>query len=58
MKSSRIIIVLLVLYVDEIHLIGKCILTLPSMKTFLGNCCVMKDLGHVAYTLSIKIYRD
>nr|GEZ29175.1 hypothetical protein [Tanacetum cinerariifolium] len=31
---------------------------LQSVKTFLGKCFAMKDLGEAAYILGIKIYRD
>nr|GEW70643.1 hypothetical protein [Tanacetum cinerariifolium] len=31
---------------------------LQSVKTYLGKCFAMKDLGEAAYILGIKIYRD
>nr|GEZ13880.1 retrotransposon protein, putative, Ty1-copia subclass [Tanacetum cinerariifolium] len=31
---------------------------LQSVKTYLGKCFAMKDLGEAAYILEIKIYRD
>nr|GFC76206.1 retrotransposon protein, putative, Ty1-copia subclass [Tanacetum cinerariifolium] len=31
---------------------------LQSVKTYLGKCFAMKDLGKVAYILGIRIYRD
>nr|GFA52589.1 retrotransposon protein, putative, Ty1-copia subclass [Tanacetum cinerariifolium] len=31
---------------------------LQSVKTYLGKCFAMKDLGDAAYILGIKIYRD
>ena len=51
-------VVFLVLYVDDILLIGKDIPLLQSVKTWLGNCFSMKDLGVVACILGIRIYRD
>ena len=51
-------IVFLVLYVDDILLIGNDIPTLHSVKSWLGKCFSMKDLGEAAYILGIKIYRD
>ena len=46
------------LYVDDILLMGNDILTLQSVKTWLGKCFSMKDLGEATYVLGIKIYRD
>ena len=57
-KVSGSAIVFLVLYVDEILLIGNDIPTLQSVKSWLGKCFSMKDLGEAAYILGIKIYRD
>ena len=48
----------LVLYFDDILLVGNQINALESVKTWLGNCFSMKDLGEAAYILGIKIYRD
>ena len=48
----------LILYVDDILLIGNNILMLESVKTSLKNSFSMKDLGEAAYILGIKIYRD
>ena len=48
----------LVLYVDDILIIGNDILTLQSVKTWLGSCFSMKDLGEATYILGVKIYRD
>nr|GEY68445.1 hypothetical protein [Tanacetum cinerariifolium] len=36
----------------------KSIPMLQSVKTYLGKCFAMKDLGEAAYILRIKIYRD
>ena len=57
-KVSGIIVMFLVLYVDDILLIGNDIPTLQNVKSWLGNCFLMKDLGEAAYILGIKIYRD
>ena len=57
-KVSGRAIVFLVLYVDDNLLIGNDIPTLQSVKSWLGKCFSMKDLGEAAYILGIKIYRD
>src|SRR5436853_4749851 len=57
-KVSVSKVVFLILYVDDILLIGNDIPTLQSIKTWLGNCFSMKDFGEAAYILGIKIYRD
>ena len=57
-KVSGSAIVFLVLYVDDILLIGNDIPTLQSVKSWLGKCFSMKDLGKAAYILGIKIYSD
>ena len=51
-------IVFIVLYVDDILLIGNDIPALQNVKYWLGSCFSMKDLGEAAYILGIKIYRD
>ena len=51
-------VALLVLYVDDILLIGDDIKLLDSVKEYLNNKFSMKDLGEAAYVLGIKIYRD
>ncbi|GJV42570.1 retrotransposon protein, putative, ty1-copia subclass [Tanacetum coccineum] len=55
---SGSVVVFLVLYVDDILLIGNDIPTLQSVKEWLGKCFAMKDLGDAAYVLGIMIYRD
>ena len=57
-KVSGSTIVFLVLYVDDILLIGNGIPALQNVKSWLGSCFSMKDLGEAAYILGIKIYRD
>jgi hypothetical protein len=51
-------LVFLVLYVDDILLIGNDISMLEAVKTSLKKSFSMKDLGEAAYVLGIKIYRD
>ena len=48
----------LILYVDDILLIGSDIEFLGSIKGYLNKSFSMKDLGEAAYILGIKIYRD
>ena len=48
----------LVLYVDDILLIGDSVELLKSVKEYLNSKFSMKDLGEAAYVLGIKIYRD
>ena len=48
----------LVLYVDDILIMGNHIPSLNEVKEYLGNCFAMKDLGEAAYILGIKIDRD
>ena len=48
----------LILYVDDILLIGNDIEFLDSIKGYLNKDFSMKDLGEAAYILGIKIYRD
>ncbi|KAJ9565233.1 hypothetical protein OSB04_001199 [Centaurea solstitialis] len=57
-KFSGSIVTFLVLYVDDILLIGNDVPTLQSVKSWLSRCFKMKDLGEAAYILSIKIYRN
>ena len=48
----------LVLYVDDILLIGNDIPLFESVKTSLKNSFSMKDLGEATYILGIRIYRN
>ncbi|GKB18022.1 putative reverse transcriptase domain-containing protein [Tanacetum coccineum] len=57
-RASGSIIVFLILYVDDILLMGNSIPMLQDVKSWLRKCFAMKDLGEVAYILGIKIYRD
>ncbi|GJY70678.1 retrotransposon protein, putative, ty1-copia subclass [Tanacetum coccineum] len=49
---------LLILYVDDIIIMGNHIPSLQSVKDYLAKCFSMKDLGEAAFILGIKIYRD
>nr|GEU50361.1 retrotransposon protein, putative, Ty1-copia subclass [Tanacetum cinerariifolium] len=51
-KASGIYVTFLILYVDDILIMGNNILMLQDVKSYLGN------LGEAAYILRIKIYRD
>ena len=57
-KVSGSSIAFLVLYVDDILLIGNDVDLLKSVKDYLNSKFSMKDLGEAAYILGIKIYRD
>nr|GFB28572.1 retrotransposon protein, putative, Ty1-copia subclass [Tanacetum cinerariifolium] len=57
-KASGSNITFLILYVDDILLMGNGIPMLQSVKTYIGKCFAMKDLGKVAYILGIRIYQD
>ncbi|KAK9036765.1 hypothetical protein V6N11_021693 [Hibiscus sabdariffa] len=58
MKFSGSIVSFLILYVDDILIIGNDVPTLQSIKTWLSSCFSMKDLGEASYILGVKIYRD
>nr|GEU46405.1 retrotransposon protein, putative, Ty1-copia subclass [Tanacetum cinerariifolium] len=58
LKASESNIIFLILYVDDILIMGNNIPMLQSVKTYLGKCFDMKDLGEAAYILGIKIYID
>ena len=57
-KVSGSSVAFLILYVDDILLIGNDIEFLDSKKGYLNKSFSMKDLGEAAYILGIKIYRD
>jgi hypothetical protein len=57
-KVSGSAVVFLVLYVDDIFLIGNNIPMIEVVISSLRKCFSMKDLGEAAYILGIKIYRD
>ena len=56
-KISQSAITFLVLYVDDILLIGNDVSMLLSVKAWLSNNFAMKDFGEVTYVLGIRIYR-
>ncbi|GKA91091.1 retrotransposon protein, putative, ty1-copia subclass [Tanacetum coccineum] len=58
LKASRSNVTFLILYVDDILIMGNSILMLQDVKSYLGRYFAMKDLGEAAYILGIKIYRD
>ena len=51
-------VVFLVLYVDDILLIGNDIEVLSNVKGWLQEQFDMKDLGEANYILGIKLLRD
>nr|GFB24461.1 retrotransposon protein, putative, Ty1-copia subclass [Tanacetum cinerariifolium] len=57
-KASGSNITFLILYVDDILIMGNSIPMLQSVKPYLEKCFAMKDLGEATYILGIKIYRD
>ena len=52
------VIVFLVLYVDDILLIGNDVAALQGIKVWLSSQFSMKDLGEASFILGMKIYRD
>ena len=57
-KVSGSSVAFLILYVNDILLIGNNTEFLNSIKGYLNKNFLMKDLGEAAYILGIKIYRD
>ena len=57
-KVSGSKIAFLVLYVDDILLIGNDVGMLTTVKVWLSKTFSMKDLGEATYILGIRIYRD
>ncbi|GKC59530.1 retrotransposon protein, putative, ty1-copia subclass, partial [Tanacetum coccineum] len=57
-KASGSNVTFLILYVDDILIMGNNIPILQDVKSYLGRCFAMKDLGEAAYILGIKIYID
>ena len=51
-------VVFLVLYIDDILLIGNNVQLLSKVKTWLAEQFQMKDLGNAGYVLGIHIIRD
>nr|GEU98549.1 retrotransposon protein, putative, Ty1-copia subclass [Tanacetum cinerariifolium] len=57
-KASESNVIFLILYVDDINIMGNHIPSLQNVKDYLGKCFAMKDLGKATFILGIKIYRD
>ncbi|GKD34391.1 retrotransposon protein, putative, ty1-copia subclass [Tanacetum coccineum] len=57
-KASGSNVTFLILYIDDIIIMGNHIPSLQSVKDYLGRCFAMKDLGEASFILGIKIYRD
>ncbi|GJS78875.1 retrotransposon protein, putative, ty1-copia subclass [Tanacetum coccineum] len=57
-KASGSNVTFLILYVDDIIIMGNHTPSLQSVKNYLGKCFSMKDLGEATFILGIKIYRD
>ncbi|GJT66072.1 retrotransposon protein, putative, ty1-copia subclass [Tanacetum coccineum] len=57
LKASGSNVAFLVLYVDDILLMGNSVTMLQEVKSWLCKCFFMKDLGEAAYILGIKIIR-
>ncbi|GJS53231.1 retrotransposon protein, putative, ty1-copia subclass [Tanacetum coccineum] len=56
-KASRSNVTFLILYVDDIIIMGNHILSLQSVKSYLRKYSAMKDLGEATFILRIKIYQ-
>lgn len=52
------VVVFLVLYVDDILLIGHNVKMLSDVKAWLAKQFQMKDFGNASYVLGIRIVRD
>ena len=57
-RRSGHVVVFLILYVDDILLIGNDIGTLSLVKVWLSSQFDMKDLGQVSHILRIKLMQD
>ncbi|GKC00483.1 retrotransposon protein, putative, ty1-copia subclass, partial [Tanacetum coccineum] len=57
-KASGSYVAILILYVDDILLMGNNIPMLQDVKSYLGRNFAMKNLRDATYILGIKIYRD
>ena len=56
--ANGLVVVFLVLYVDDILLIGNDVPAMQGIKVWLSSQFSMKDLGEASYILGMKIYRD
>ena len=57
-RSSENVTVFLILYVDDILIIGNDVGTLSSVKVWLSKQFDMKDLGEASHILGINLLRD
>ena len=57
-KCVGSVVVFLVLYVDDILLIGNDVGILSSVKVWLSSQFDVKDLGEASHILGIKLLRD
>ena len=57
-RDDKGIIVFLVLYMDDILIMGSNIQMLKSVKEWMSSKFSMKDLGDASYILGVRIYRD
>ena len=57
-KFSGSSVAFLLLYVDDILLVGNDVHMLQETKNSLERCFSMKDLGEATFILGIRIYRD
>ena len=57
-RTSASMLIFLILYVDDILLIGNVVPMLTTIKRWLSKEFSMKDLGKASYILGIKVYRD
>ncbi|GKC37267.1 retrotransposon protein, putative, ty1-copia subclass [Tanacetum coccineum] len=58
LKASGSNVAFLVLYVDDILIMGNNVAMLQDVKSWLCKCFLIKDLEEAAYILGIKITRD
>ncbi|GJT54975.1 retrotransposon protein, putative, ty1-copia subclass [Tanacetum coccineum] len=58
LKASRSNVAFLILYVDDILLMGNNVTMLQEVKCWHCKCFSMKDLGETTFILGIKIIRD
>ena len=57
-RRSENMVVFLILYIDDILLIGNDVGTLSLVKVWLSNQFDVKDLGEASHILGIKLMRD
>ncbi|GJZ41642.1 retrotransposon protein, putative, ty1-copia subclass [Tanacetum coccineum] len=58
LKASGSNVTFLILYVEDILIMGNNIPMLQDVKSYLRRCFSMNDLGEATYILGIKIYID